>query len=71
MLSSQGGEEHERDFTAESDKGSSRSSKEGLAPQIVIQPLCGCSLLSQSPVVVYTCPKCMSVALRSMEALNG
>ena len=71
MLSSQGGEKHERDLTTESDKGSSGSSKAGSPAQTVIQPLCGCSLLSQSPVVVFTCPKCMKAALRAMELLDA
>ncbi len=32
----------------------------------VVQPLCDCSS-SSSSFVVFTCPKCMGVALRALE----
>ena len=34
--------------------------------QIEVQPLCDCSS-SSSSFVVFTCPKCMGVALRALE----
>ena len=62
MLKPQGGEEHEREDGID-------SGREATSPGEVVQPLCGCSLLSQSPVVVYSCPKCVGVAFRAMKEM--
>ncbi len=63
MLNSLGGGEHER--TSRSD---SVSEAEASDRQIALQPLCDCRS-SSSAFVVYTCPKCMNVALRAMKEL--
>ena len=69
MLDSQG----ERDYEVgtASDQSSSSPRGEGAAAerQTVIQPLCGCSVRTESPVVVYTCPVCMGVAMRAIKEI--
>ena len=36
---------------------------------VTVQALCDCSLRSEAPVVVYTCPKCIAPVLRALEEL--
>ncbi len=60
MLDSQG--EETRDAAERPD----RSSEGAREKNIVVQPLCDCSS-SSSSFVVFTCPKCMGVALRALE----
>ncbi len=63
MRDSLGGGEHER-----AGKSDSVSASETSDRQIALQPLCDCRS-SSSAFVVYTCPKCMNVALRAMKEL--
>ena len=59
MLDSQGEETR--------DEGTQRANPVAAAEnQIEVQPLCDCSS-SSSSFVVFTCPKCMGVALRALE----
>ncbi len=51
------------------ERSDQRASSDSESEEIVVQPLCACAFLSVSPVVVYTCPKCMGPALRSLEEL--
>ena len=69
MLDSQGGEEHElHTKTDRSSEGASQEVRSSVSEITVIRPLCVCSADS-SEFVVYTCPRCLKVALRAMEAL--
>ncbi len=57
-------EKHERPEKA--DRVSAKADTTGL----IVRPLCGC-FASSDRFVVLTCPLCMGVALRAMEALDG
>ena len=71
MLESPEGGDHEVDTASDQGSSGSNQARPSAEHQTVVQPLCDCAAKSVSPVVVYTCPICMGVALRAMEALYG
>ena len=62
MLDSQGEETRDARKRANSVSGSEKR-------ETVIRPLCGCSSKGEQ-FVVFTCPRCMGVALRAFQELT-